>query len=143
MKTKHALLAMLATLGAWCWAAPAGTVAAAGFQDPLALPAQASAFAHRSLLQGAARAGTRLVAVGQRGHIVHSDDDGASWKQASVPVSSDLTAVRFVNENRGWAVGHDGVVLHSADGGRNWTLQLDGRRANQLVVFIREHHQAH
>ena len=134
MKTKHALLAMLATLGAWCWAAPAGTVAAAGFQDPLALPAQASAFAHRSLLQGAARAGTRLVAVGQRGHIVHSDDDGASWKQASVPVSSDLTAVRFVNENRGWAVGHDGVVLHSADGGRNWTLQLDGRRANQLVV---------
>ena len=81
------------------------------------MPAQQSALASRSLLQGVARAGPRLVAVGQRGHILVSSDGGANWKQASVPVSSDLTAVFFVNDLKGWAVGHDGVILHSDDGG--------------------------
>ncbi|MDE2370876.1 MAG: glycosyl hydrolase [Burkholderiales bacterium] len=104
------------------------------FRDPLALPASSSALAPRSLMLGVARAGHRLVAVGQRGHIVYSDDGGASWQQAAVPVSSDLTAVRFATPERGWAVGHDGVVLNTVDGGRTWVLQLDGRRVNQLLV---------
>jgi photosystem II stability/assembly factor-like uncharacterized protein len=116
--------------GAFAQAAAAG----AGFQDPLALPAQASPLASRSMLQGVARAGQRLVAVGQRGHIVHSNDGGGSWQQANVPVSSDLTAVFFASELKGWAVGHDGVVLSTTDGGLNWTLQLDGHRANDLLV---------
>jgi photosystem II stability/assembly factor-like uncharacterized protein len=107
---------------------------AAGFADPLEVPAMASPLAHTSLLQGVARAGLRLVAVGQRGHIVVSADGGASWKQAKVPVSSDLTAVFFVNDRKGWAVGHDGVILSTADGGESWTLQLEGLRANERLV---------
>ena len=113
------------------WIAPA---AGAGFQDPLAVAAQASALASRGLLLAVAHAGSRLVAVGQRGHIILSDDAGGSWKQANVPVSSDLTAVYFVTERVGWAVGHDGVVLQTRDGGLSWTLQLDGRKANKLLV---------
>ena len=112
----------------------ASAAGGAGFQDPLAVASTPSELASRSLLQGVARAGSRLVAVGQRGHIVHSTDGGVSWKQASVPVSSDLTAVFFVNDRKGWAVGHDGVVLHTEDAGLNWTLQLDGRRANERLV---------
>ncbi len=42
-----------------------------------------------------------------------SDDGGKTWQQSSVPVSSDLTAVFFVDERKGWAVGHDGVILAS------------------------------
>ena len=80
------------------------------------------------------RAGDRLVAVGQRGHVVVSSDGGATWKQAQVPVSSDLVAVYFVDAKQGWAVGHDGVILHTADGGEYWELQLDGRKANDLLV---------
>jgi len=110
------------------------TATAAGFQDPLAVPAQASALASRGLLLAVARAGSRLVAVGQRGHIVLSDDAGASWKQANVPVSSDLTAVFFVNDKTGWAVGHDGVILQTGNGGLNWILQLDGKKANELLL---------
>lgn len=106
----------------------------ATFADPLDMPAQASALAARSLLVSVARAGTRLVAVGQRGHIVWSDDNGATWMQAKVPVSSDLTAVTFVDATKGWAVGHDGVILHTSDGGRTWALQLDGRKANAQLV---------
>ncbi|HXX86073.1 MAG TPA: YCF48-related protein [Casimicrobiaceae bacterium] len=102
--------------------------------DVLDTPAQMSPLASKSLLQAVARAGPSLVAVGQRGHIVVSSDGGATWKQASVPVSSDLTAVFFVGDRKGWAVGHDGVVLFSSDGGLTWTLQLEGRKANERLV---------
>ena len=113
--------------------------AGAGFVDPLDVPAQQSALAPKSLLEGVARAGVRLVAVGQRGHVVYSTDGGTTWQQARVPVSSDLTAVFFVNDQKGWAVGHDGVILHTSDGGLTWTTQLDGRRANErLVQYMQE-----
>ncbi len=102
--------------------------------DPLQLPSAASPLAARSPLFAIARAGTRLVTVGQRGHILSSDNNGASWQQADVPVSTDLVAVHFPSAQKGWAVGHDGVILHSNDGGRRWTRQLDGRQAAALLV---------
>lgn len=86
-------------------------------------PAMVSAKASRSLLIDLATAGTRLVAVGDRGHIVFSDDQGKSWTQAKVPVSVMLTAVSFPNAKEGWAVGHNGVILYSSDAGANWQLQ--------------------
>jgi photosystem II stability/assembly factor-like uncharacterized protein len=109
-------------------------VAAAGFVDPLDRPAERSALAPRTLLTGVAAAGGRLVAVGPRGHVVRSDDGGARWRQVPVPVSTDLTAVRFVSPERGWAVGHDGVVLATTDGGRSWAKRLDGRALGPLPV---------
>ncbi len=116
----------------------AGPVAGAGFVDVLDTPAQASPLAGRSLMQAVARAGDRLVAVGQRGHVVVSTDGGKTWKQSAVPVSSDLTAVYFVDGKEGWTVGHDGIVLHTSDGGESWQLQLDGRKANDLLVGAME-----
>lgn len=109
-------------------------VAAPGFQDVLDTPAQPSLLAAKALLNGLAAAGQRLVAVGQRGHIVYSDDAGQSWKQAKVPVSSDLVAVSFPTPQQGWAVGHDGVVLHSTDAGATWNKQLDGRSAGEAML---------
>jgi photosystem II stability/assembly factor-like uncharacterized protein len=105
----------------------AATGATQGWLDVLDTPALTSPLAARGLLNGLGRAGERVVAVGQRGHILTSDDLGQSWKQAEVPVSSDLVAVHFPTPQLGWAVGHDGVVLHSADGGRSWKRQRDGR----------------
>jgi photosystem II stability/assembly factor-like uncharacterized protein len=122
-------------------ASPARCAAAAttaSFVDVLAVPATQSALAPRSLMQSVARAGERIVAAGQRGHVVVSVDGGASWKQAKVPVSSDLTSVFFVDALNGWATGHDGVVLATRDGGDTWTLQLDGHKANQLLVAAME-----
>ena len=107
---------------------------AAEYQDVLDVPATTSALAPASLLNGLARAGKRVVAVGQRGHVVYSDDVGRTWVQAKVPVSSDLVAVTFPTPSQGWAVGHDGVVLHSADASATWTRQLDGRKAGQAML---------
>ena len=96
------------------------------FTRPQDRPAEPSAQAALSPLLAVTQAGTRIVAVGLRGHIVLSDDGGRSWRQAAVPVSSDLLAVSFPTPSQGWAVGHGGVVLHSADGGATWQRQLGG-----------------
>ncbi|MFZ5957788.1 WD40/YVTN/BNR-like repeat-containing protein [Pseudomonas knackmussii] len=97
-------------------------------------PALQSALAPHSLMLSVAQAGKRLVAVGERGFILVSDDLGSSWRQVDSPVSVTLTRVRFPTANDGWAVGHAGVILHSGDGGLTWTLQLDGERAAQLAL---------
>jgi len=80
------------------------------------------------------RAGQRLVAVGERGTVLWSDNAGQSWQQAQVPVQVTLTAVRFVNDRTGWAVGHLGVILKTEDAGQTWALQLDGVQAAQAVA---------
>ncbi|MFZ6776267.1 WD40/YVTN/BNR-like repeat-containing protein [Undibacterium sp. Ji83W] len=79
-------------------------------------------------------AGKRLVAAGERGTILYSDDAGRNWQQARVPVSVSLTALKFVDDRQGWAVGHQGVVLHSTDGGVTWSKQLDGIHVAALAV---------
>lgn len=97
-----------------------GTVHA---EDALILP-----LASRSVLLDITIAGERLLAVGERGHILFSDDRGVTWKQARVPTRQMLTAVHFPSPARGWAVGHDGLILASIDAGENWVIQRDGLR---------------
>ena len=87
-----------------------------------------------SVLLGAAQAGSRLVAVGERGLVLLSDDQGKSWRQGHTPVSVTLTAVRFCDARHGVAVGHGGTVLTTDDGGRNWIARLDGRKAATIVL---------
>ncbi|MES2262750.1 MAG: YCF48-related protein [Pseudomonadota bacterium] len=91
--------------------------------DRAAMPVSA---AHNRVMLGLANAGTRIVAVGERGLIVLSDDQGKTWRQAKVPVSIALTAVMFPTPATGWAVGHAGTILRSTDGGASWVKQLDG-----------------
>lgn len=128
------LLLALAAGAVLAGAAAAG--ASPGWVDVLDAPAQKSALASRALINGLAHAGARVVAVGQRGHILWSDDAGAHWQQAEVPVSSDLVAVQFPSAQQGWAVGHDGVILHSADGGKTWQRQRDGRPDSADVPLL-------
>lgn len=81
----------------------------------------------RQILQASAKAGSRLVAVGERGIVVLSEDGGERWRQArNVPVSTTLTAVSFAPGGKGWAVGHGGVILHTTDGGESWVRQTEG-----------------
>ncbi|MDE0028226.1 MAG: YCF48-related protein [Deltaproteobacteria bacterium] len=86
-----------------------------------AKPAVQAPLAATTLLLDAATAGDRVIAVGQRGHILISDD-GANWKQAQVPVRALLTAVHMHDATTGWAVGHDAVILRTGDAGDTWRL---------------------
>jgi len=79
-----------------------------------------TARAERMVVADATRAGKRLVMVGERGHIMLSDDEGGSWHSARTPSEHDLVAVFFYDAKHGWAVGHRGAILLSEDGGENW-----------------------
>jgi photosystem II stability/assembly factor-like uncharacterized protein len=116
-------LAAFAMPGAAAPAAPALERAAVAVRAP-----------ERAVLVGAALAGERIVAVGERGIVALSDDGARHWRQAAVPTSVTLTAVRFADAKQGWAVGHGGTVLASEDGGERWTRRLDGRQAAQIVL---------
>lgn len=129
---------VLAVLAAFMIGAPAWAVSDAA-RDSLDVPASATRLTTTTQVNGVAHAGKRLVAVGIRGLIVTSDDNGATWVQRAAPVSSDLLAVQFVSPTKGWAVGHDGVILHSEDGGESWIKQFDGRQAGEM--FIRHFQQ--
>lgn len=129
-------LTLAAAAAAWALQPSSGK----GWRDALDTPAMKSPLASRALLNGLASAGSRIVAVGQRGHILYSDDAGKVWRQSEVPVSSDLVAVSFPNATTGWAVGHDGVVLRTTDAGLTWTVQLDGLKLGGVMVayYLRE-----
>ncbi|OHY81262.1 YCF48-related protein [Marinobacter sp. AC-23] len=128
------------TVGAAClglsmaWSSPAAFALA----DIIETPARQTDLATTSLLNDAVLAGDRIVAVGERGHIIYSDDDGKTWDQGSVPVSVTLTAVDFGSDTHGWAVGHSGVVLHTEDAGESWNLQLTGIEATELAIAGKE-----
>jgi len=70
-----------------------------------------------------ADAGGRVVAVGDRGKILYSDDEGAHWQVAASPTEVLLTSVCFADARHGWAVGHDALVLGTSDGGETWAVQ--------------------
>lgn len=112
-----------------------GLAVAASVQKPaivVAHPTQAPILA-------AERAGTRLVALGDHGIVLLSDDGGKTFRQAkSVPTQALLTSVDFIDDKQGWAAGHDGVVLHTIDGGETWALQredLDGDKPLFAIHF--------
>lgn len=98
------------------------------------LPALQSERAINGLLLEVARQGDRLVAVGEQGHALWSDDDARSWTQAAVPVSLALTSVAFSGDGGVWATAHDGYLLQSADNGETWTVRLSGSDVAGLSV---------
>lgn len=102
--------------------------------DVLQSPAMQIVNPQRAVYTALARAGERLVAVGERGLILLSDDNGQHWRQVAVPVSVGLTAVAFADARSGWVTGHSGVVMATRDGGESWSLQLDGERAAQVEL---------
>lgn len=98
------------------------------------LPAVKSERAANSLLLDLARNGDRLLAVGEQGYALWSDDGAQSWSQAEVPVSLALTSVAVAGNGEAWATGHDGYLLHSEDNGETWTIKLSGSDVASLSV---------
>lgn len=99
--------------------------------------AEQARLASSSLLLDVARAGDRFVAVGERGHVLLSDDHGATWRQAkSVPTRVMLTAVFFADKEYGWAVGHDETILNTLDGGETWTRSHFAPEAQQPLLDL-------
>lgn len=126
----------------------AGSCLTARGQDPDTTPdsgsldieyAEQVPLATHSLMLALAKSGNRLVAAGERGHIILSDDQGQTWRQAeAVPTRSTLTSL-FAVEGRLWAAGHDSVILTSGDGGDTWTRQYFDAERQQPIMDLYFH----
>ena len=86
-------------------------------------PAIIAPLAEKSLLLDIVSIGDKkLIAVGERGHILLSTD-GVDWHQVQVPTQATLTSIFFIDNSVGWAVGHDATILKTTNGGNNWHIQ--------------------
>ncbi|WNC66849.1 YCF48-related protein [Thalassotalea nanhaiensis] len=102
--------------------------------DALEDSSQMSDNAEHSLLMDISKTESKLIAVGERGHIVYQNAGSNEWLQAQVPVRVTLTSTFFIDDLHGWAVGHDGVVLSTTDGGEQWQKLLDGIAVNKMMI---------
>lgn len=101
-------------------------------------PARPRAGALRGALLDVTAAGPRLVAVGERGHVLLSDDQGKAWRQAKdVPTRTTLTCVHASDAKTLWAAGHGGVILRSADAGETWTVASGKADGADVLLSIR------
>lgn len=67
--------------------------------------------------------GNNVFAVGERGIILRSTDQGTSWEQLESPIDVTLTDLSFASEKEAWIVGHESTILHSVDGGATWAIK--------------------
>ena len=115
--------------------APTPSQAAARAKDLQPRQAEMAPRAASSLLLAITQANGRLVAVGDRGVILLSED-GSKWDQVAAPVHVTLTAVSFADAQHGWVVGHDAAILHTADGGKTWKLQNFAPAENKPLLSV-------
>lgn len=110
-----------ALLTALLFVAPAGALQAACPQPvPESEWSLLKPLARKALVLDVTRIEGAHVAVGERGHVLVSEDDGRSWTQKQTPTRTLLTGVWFHDRRLGWAVGHDAVILRTEDGGETW-----------------------
>ncbi|UJJ31543.1 WD40/YVTN/BNR-like repeat-containing protein [Halopseudomonas maritima] len=78
----------------------------------------------------------RMVAVGERGTIIVSDDDGDTWREThndqQLPVT--LTGVSWLGGELLLAVGHDELMLRSEDGGDSWTPIMHDKEVGEPLM---------
>ena len=78
----------------------------------------------------ASRDGSLAIAVGDRGAVLTSDDNGATWTERASGSSAVLLSVTFdASTRRAIAVGVGGTVLTSDDNGATWTERASGSSA--------------
>jgi photosystem II stability/assembly factor-like uncharacterized protein len=104
--------------------------------DVAELPSEPARLASVSLLLDLADAGRSLVAVGERGHALLSDDAGRNWIQTQTPTQALLTGVCFADAQHGIAVGHDEIILTSPDGGHSWKRTHFAPQAQQPLLDV-------
>ncbi len=105
---------------------------------PIPVFAETHINSERFAATGLVMAGKRLVAVGELGHILISEDQGKTWSEAKIQDArgSALTQVAFFNDKDGVAVGHDAWALFTDDGGLNWHETLFDKNLSEPLLGV-------
>ena len=67
-----------------------------------------------------------IIAVGERGKILKSTNDGLTWILKDQNDSYYLLAIKFFNKDTGNAVGSNGTILRTTNAGETWNRQNTG-----------------
>lgn len=135
MKMTNLILIALLLAGAGMASAPA--LAQRPAETLQQQPARVRSAALNETLLASALAGTRMVAVGDHGTVLLSDDGGQHFRQAkTVPTRALLTAVSFADDHHGWAAGHWGTIITTTDGGETWALQRSDTAVDRPLFGI-------
>jgi photosystem II stability/assembly factor-like uncharacterized protein len=134
----NVLAALIVSLVAFCADALAQPPARpAPLPVQAAIPTKVAYKPDRVVLLDVARAGDRLIAVGERGVVMISDDGGKNWRSQRTKGTRTLTGVAFSGDRTGVAVGHGGVLLRTVDAGDTWTpVAVDAAGHDSLLGVI-------
>ena len=124
-----AVLAMAGNTGAAAADKPVAVASGLRSAPKLAHPEKAPIFA-------SAMAGKRIVAVGDYGFIILSDDGKVFRQAAAVPTRAPLTSVYFIDDKQGWVAGHDGTILSTGDGGEHWQVLREERGKERVLLSV-------
>jgi len=121
-------LLLITTLGAFLNVSQAKSIS-----DLLELPAKESSLASKSVLMSITPSNGAILAVGERGHIIHwqNDDD---WQQQQSPVSVAITDVTVLSDGSKIAVGHDGVILKADSDSTTWRRVFSGIEITKFKI---------
>lgn len=87
----------------------------------------------------------RLVAVGNDGVILVSDDGGATWMPVEAPkskVANRLVKVKTAADGKAFAVGEFNTLLHTGDFGKSWERRLPEKDTVIYGIDIQGAHAA-
>ncbi len=93
------------------------------FVDPVFATSSIEDGAVNSNLTAISQVGSRLISVGERGHVLVSDSNGRIWKQANVPTQRLLTSIVRIRVLLIREPGHDHLILHTNNSGSDWVVQ--------------------
>ncbi|RQO66290.1 hypothetical protein DBR43_29120 [Pedobacter sp. KBW06] len=71
-------------------------------------------------LDDVAYVNSRIIAVGNNGKILLSDNDGKDWKVINSGVSDSFSKIQMTDERTGYIIGYYGTILKTENGGDSW-----------------------
>ncbi len=92
--------------------------------------------ATHGVLLAVAKAGQRVIAAGDRGIVLLSNDGGQTWTPTKSGTDELLTGLAFTSPTEGWAVGQDATILHTNDAGTTWATQHAAPGGDQALFSL-------
>lgn len=68
------------------------------------------------------------------GKLIKSEDGGITWQMYDAP-ETNIQAVGFISETRGWMSGHNTRIHETNDGGQTWTDTGIGSNLNRIFIL--------
>jgi photosystem II stability/assembly factor-like uncharacterized protein len=89
------------------------------------------------LMVDGANVGNRIVAVGDRGYVLFTEDRRRHLgSRAKTRPRRSSPAVHFIDAKNGWAVGPRAVIIATTDGGSTWTQQFNAAADQRPLLDV-------